>query len=421
MPITLRSVLFSFKKARSYLAEVLLSLLSGYGFWRGAQELFSANEYPQFEPLFFLVFLGVVPLTIVVLIIVLNASEKVRVLSSEGFQHRIDELQRRMNGQDDFFQMINKNTSSTLEIYDNNNEYWYVNASAARKLGVSETFIVGKKVIEVMGLDQGSKVLKNLDIVKQSGLPFEATEHFTESGGGIAYIQTSYRPLAPFGEFPGGIMAWGDNVTTSMIERERRESMLRQIISTLVAVVDRRDPYAAGHSSHVGQLSRALAVEMNLSDANIEAAEIAGSLMNFGKVMISRSILTKTESLTPEELQRIRDGILMSADILSLIDFSVPVVPSLRQVLEHFDGTGAPHGLKGEAILPTAQIVAVANAFVALVSPRAYRPDLDFSVAMQRLLKDSGTIFAPRVINALEKVLDRKSSEFTWLAKRQYH
>ncbi len=68
MPITLRSVLFSFKKARSYLAEVLLSLLSGYGFWRGAQELFSANEYPQFEPLFFLVFLGVVPLTIVVLI-----------------------------------------------------------------------------------------------------------------------------------------------------------------------------------------------------------------------------------------------------------------------------------------------------------------------------------------------------------------
>ena len=108
--------------------------------------------------------------------------------------------------------------------------------------------------------------------------------------------------------------------------------------------------YASGHSQRVGQLSRALAEELVLSELEIETAETAGSLMNFGKMLVSRQILTKTVALTTEELQRVRDGIMTSADILSMIDFVGPVVPTLRQVLERMDGTGAPKNLKGEQI-----------------------------------------------------------------------
>jgi len=305
---------------------------------------------------------------------------------------------------------------TTLTIYDGNNNYWFMNASAEKELGKSSRDIIGKKPTEVMGAWRSAAVIKNLNEVRKSGAPCQIMEEYKDRYGETIYVQTSYQALERFGEFPGGIMARGDNVTSIVTERGRREAMLRQVISTLVGVVDRRDPYAAGHSAHVGFISRALAVEMVLPEKDIEAAEIAGSLMNFGKVLISRSILTKVESLTLEELQRIRDGILISADILSPIEFSSPVVATLRQVLERFDGKGVPLYLSGEGILLTARIVAVANAFVALVSARAYRAGLDVSQALQRLQEDAGKAHDPKVIDALESWLDKNGASIDWLS-----
>ncbi|MGB9154553.1 MAG: HD domain-containing phosphohydrolase, partial [Alphaproteobacteria bacterium] len=307
-------------------------------------------------------------------------------------------------------------TPSGLMIFDNNNEYWFVNASAASEIGLADGAVVGKKPVEVMGGERGRKVEKNLDYVKLSGKPMEILHQENTDNGGVRYVHSSYYPISSFGDFPGGVMVRDENVTTIIVERERRETMLRQVITTLVAVVDRRDPYASGHSARLGHLARELAVEMNLPEREVDAAEIAGSLMNFGKVLVSRSILTKTEGLTPDELQRIRDSIMTSSDILSQIDFNMPVVPTLRQALERFDGTGVPDGIKGDEILMTARILAVANAFVALVSPRAYRPGIDFMIACQNLARDGGKAFDPRVIDALDRFLKKNAAKISWLA-----
>jgi len=387
------------------IVEVALLVVSISGFLLGMQD----------GHLLSLVLFGAVPLGVFVFIALREATGTGEVLSSVGYQSRIDALQKRLNVQDDFFHLINNNTPSTLTIYNDRDEYWFLNASAARELDVSENDIVGKKPVEVLGAEQGRKILKNLERVRETGALVEAFDQYSDRHGAVRYVQTRYHPLASFGEFPGGIMAWGENVTSIVIERERQENMLRQVISTLVAVVDRRDPYASGHSSRVGQLSRALAIELHLPPREIEAAEIAGSLMNFGKVLVSRAILTKTEALTPDELQRIRDSILVSADILSMIDFSAPVVPTLRQVLERYDGSGEPNKLTGDMILVTARIVAVANAFVAMVSPRAYRSGADFIAAADRLAGDAGKLFDPKVIAALQTFLKKDGAKLDWL------
>jgi HD-GYP domain-containing protein (c-di-GMP phosphodiesterase class II) len=221
--------------------------------------------------------------------------------------------------------------------------------------------------------------------------------------------------MADAADMHGCVLLREDDFTTLIVERERRERMLRQVIDTLVAVVDRRDPYAAGHSARVGQLSKAIAEEMGLDANLIEAAEIAGSLMNFGKVLVSRHILTKTTALTPDELQRVRDSILTSADILAIIGFEGPVVPTLRQVLERYDGTGVPSGLRGEEIMITARIVAVANAYVAFVSPRAHRPGLPFREALAVIARDSGKSFDERVLIALTNYVENRPSKLDWL------
>jgi PAS domain S-box-containing protein len=418
MLTSIRSTILSRKALLTYLVEILLLAISIYGFGKGAQDLFSANAVDR-QPVVFLVLFGVVPLTVFVLIAIREAIGVTRQLSSSGFQYRIDALQKRLNAQDDFYRSINSNLPTTLTIYDSQNKFWFANASAARALGYSENDLLGKKIVDILGAERGRAVINILEEVRQSGQPQEILDQFIDKKGYICHLQTSYQALPPFGEFPGGIMARGSNITSIVVERERREKMLRQVISTLVAVVDRRDPYAAGHSAHVGFLSRALAVELKLPEREIEAAEIAGSLMNFGKVLISRSILTKTSILTSEELQRILDGILTSADILSLIDFNVPVVPTLRQVLEHFDGSGVPNQLKGDGILITARIVAVANAFVAMVSPRAYRTGQDSAPVLKRLSEDAGKAFDPQVIAALETYLSKNATKIEWLTENK--
>ncbi len=401
------------------LVEVLLLVTGFLGLKRGVRDLFVQNAEFAADDLFYLFAVGVFPLALCTFIGTFKAIGLGKIKTSQGFLHRIGELQRRMNEQDDFFQMVNNSATSTLTVYNEKNEYWFVNKCAAQKLGKAESDIIGKRIVEVIGLDRGNRIIKFLDTVRQSGEALEVIDQESREGR-VAYIQTTYRPLRRFGKLPGdGVMANGEDVTTIMVARERRETMLQQIISTLVAVVDRRDPYAAGHSSQVGKLARALAIEMKLSERDIEAAEIAGLLMNFGKVLISRSILTKTGTLSPDELQRVRDCILTSADILSRIDFDVPVVPTLRQVLEHYDGGGTPKGLRGDEILITAQIVAVANAFVACVSPRAHRPGSNFFTAMKNIIQESGKSYDPRVTTALEKVLSRDAAKFEWLSGKK--
>jgi HD-GYP domain-containing protein (c-di-GMP phosphodiesterase class II) len=415
---SLRTLLLSKKWLLTYVVSLCLLFVSFFGFWYLAQ-LGNSADPTQFTRAFILGGAGILPLLIIMAMAVRMAAGVGQSLSSVGYQFRLDQLQKRLNAQDDFFRAINDYTPSALTIFNNASEYWFVNAAAAQILGGAGNSALGKKPSGVLGLDTGKKIEKSLDYVREHKKPLEILNQDTDKFGQPRYMQTSYQLLEAFGDFPGGIMAREENVTTILVERERRENMLRQVLSTLVAVVDRRDPYAAGHSARVGQLSRAMAIELQLTEREIDAAEIAGSLMNFGKVLVSRAILTKTEALTQEELQRIRDGILTSADILSLIDFSTPVVPTLRQVLERHDGTGVPFGLRGDSILMTARIVAVANAFVAMVSPRAYRPGAEFSLAAKRLAGDANKAFDPRVITTLETFLERNKHKLEWLAVKQ--
>ena len=105
---------------------------------------------------------------------------------------------------------------------------------------------------------------------------------------------------------------------------------------------------------------------------------------------------------------------LTSADLLDGIEFEGPVVETLRQLQEHWDGSGMPRGLKGEEILPMACVVAVANAFVGMVSARAYRPGLPLDAAARVLLEGAGAKFDRRPIAALINILDNRDGRTRW-------
>ena len=153
---------------------------------------------------------------------------------------------------------------------------------------------------------------------------------------------------------------------------------------------------------------------MNLGDREIGTAETAGSLLNFGKVLVAPELLTKTGELSEADRAKVRQSVQTSAALLQGIDFDGPVVETLRQAQAHWDGSGFPQDLAGEQILLTARIVGVANAFVGMVSRRAYREALDVDKAMELLLAQVGKAFDRRVVAALVSYLDNHGGRSHW-------
>jgi len=418
-PVALPAPVPGFTKRDIVIAYALCPILlatSCYGFWQWIKLPAQPRLMGQDE-IFFLICLVVLPLVLFLFLSVTSAQRLEHTRMSVSYQARLDQLQKRLNHQEDLLHSIMDCNPEAMTIFDRENHYWFVNHRAAQNLGTDAKDIIGKPPAKILNHERTRKLEARLTEVRSSNRPIEAIEQITDPSGRVRFIQVHYEMLAPVGELSGGIMVREEDLTTLIVERERRETMLRQVISALVAVVDRRDPYAAGHSGRVGQLARVIAEELTLDERQIEAAEIAGSLMNFGKVLVPRDILTKTSPLTPDELQRVRDSILTSADILSIIDFVAPVVPTLRQALERFDGSGSPHGFKGDDILITARIVAVANAFVALVSPRAHRPSLDFKEALENMMRDAGKAYDRKVVIALANYIENRPTKLDWLMR----
>ena len=98
-----------------------------------------------------------------------------------------------------------------------------------------------------------------------------------------------------------GVLTVEHDITDVVTEREKRARTLQNLVKTLVGVVDRRDPFAANHSTRVAGWRGAVAREMGLSEMEIDTAEIAGNLLNLGKIMIPPEVLAKTGDLTEEE------------------------------------------------------------------------------------------------------------------------
>ena len=101
------------------------------------------------------------------------------------------------------------------------------------------------------------------------------------------------------------------------------------------------------------------------------------------------------------------------------IEFEGPVVETLRQMLEFWDGSGMPRGLAGDDILRSSRVVAVTNAFVGLVSARSYREGMEFDAAVDILLEESGRQFDRKVVSALMNHLDNKGGREKWAHYRE--
>jgi PAS domain S-box-containing protein len=313
-------------------------------------------------------------------------------------------MRRRTNYFEEMLHLTLNSIPNPIFISDGEGRVWFAN-TAAGLTGEETTNLEGKTLAHIFPPEIAQLTRERIRRAETAKAPVITLDRRDENTSGSNYFETYHIPLPETAELHNTVLVMEKDITSIVLERERQEQIFQQLIDVMIALIDRRDPYAAGHSLRVGSVAASLAQHMGLDDTAVEACRVAGSLMNLGKVMVPREILVKVAPLTPDELKLIRKAILASSDILSLISFEAPVVPTLRQVLERYDGTGAPEGRKGENILLTARIVSLSNALVALVSPRAHRPGMSIDDAFKILEKDSGAAFDPRLVKSLHQHL----------------
>jgi len=311
----------------------------------------------------------------------------------------------RFEQQGRLLRLVTDSQPAEIFIADAAGKMRFANKVVAERTGVAADDLAGKPLASVFGPAEAKRYDDQNKVTLAEEKPRAVTQRL-ERDGRPRVLVTEHIPLA--GEAgPSGVLVVESDITQAVHERERRERTLGQVVRTLVAAVDRRDPYAAQHSARVAQLARKVAAEMSLDDKLAETAEIAGNLMNIGKLLVPAELLTRAGTLSDDERRQIRDSLYHGADLLSGIEFEGPVVDTLHQALERWDGKG-PKGLAGEAILQPARIVAVANAFVAMTSSRAHRAGRSVDEALAALQAEAGTAYDRRVVIALANYMENR-------------
>ena len=166
---------------------------------------------------------------------------------------------------------------------------------------------------------------------------------------------------------------------------------LLEVVSSLAAAIDAKDTYTKGHSASVSRYSEALARAINLPNSEVERIKLGAMLHDVGKIGIPEQILRKPTALSDDEWQVMKQHPAIGADKVLKPNKSLhDLIPMVKYHHEHIDGSGYPYGLKGDDIPQSAKIVAIADAFHALISDRPYRKGLSVEKACEILKMGAG-------------------------------
>jgi putative nucleotidyltransferase with HDIG domain len=189
----------------------------------------------------------------------------------------------------------------------------------------------------------------------------------------------------------------------------RRESELErfgvQVSRAFVRAIDAGHPYTARHSETVAGYAVAIAEQLRLPAADVERIRWAALLHDVGKLGLPTSVLDKPLELTSLEWELVKRHPVESARIIEGVDLFRDQLDGVRHHHERYDGHGYPDGLHGEEIPLDARIIAVADAFDAMTTNRAYRLPVERLEAFARIARGAGTQFDPVVVSAFGEVL----------------
>jgi putative nucleotidyltransferase with HDIG domain len=193
---------------------------------------------------------------------------------------------------------------------------------------------------------------------------------------------------------------------------ERLKSANLSFATALVATLDARDRYTAGHSAAVAIYARDIARRMGLGEDEQSLVHQCGLVHDVGKIGLPAGLLEKPGALSLEERRQMEKHSEIGEQILRKVDDYGEIADVVRHHHERVDGLGYPDGLRGDEIPPLARIIAVADAYNAMTSDRPYRDALPSRVARLRLAQAVESQFDTSVVAAFEAILASSNEDY---------
>lgn len=188
-------------------------------------------------------------------------------------------------------------------------------------------------------------------------------------------------------------------------------SPLISLTRVMVAAIDQRDRFMAGHSEKVANLALATGRKLNWTITDLEFLEIAALLHDIGKISIPETVLTKVKPLTDDEWKTIQMHPYYGAQIVKQYATFGRIVPWIYHHQEHWDGSGYPDQLSKQEIPQAASIIGISEAFTAMTAELPYHPAVDPIEALDLIKQDAGKQFDPDMVDAFSEMISEKAKE----------
>jgi PAS domain S-box-containing protein len=200
--------------------------------------------------------------------------------------------------------------------------------------------------------------------------------------------------------------------TTNLEVMQRHKQALVDAIRAIAVTMEKRDPYTAGHQQRVADLTVAIGHELGLSEDRLEGLRLGATIHDIGKIYVPAEILNRPGRLTSAEFEIIKSHSQVGFDILKDVAFPWPVAEMVLQHHERLDGSGYPCGLKEDAIILEARIMAVADVVEAITAHRPYRPALGIEVALAEIEASRGKFYDTQVVDVCLHLIRDKHFSF---------
>lgn len=177
-------------------------------------------------------------------------------------------------------------------------------------------------------------------------------------------------------------------------------NLYRSIILAITNAIDARDKFTSGHSQRVAEITVEFAKHLGLASTEVEQLEIAALLHDIGKLGVPESIINKTDTLTDEEFNQIKQHPLIGEKIVKDIDVLQDTINVIKYHHEQYSGKGYPTGMTKKDIPYQARIIAITDAYDAMTSDRPYRKALSNDMAIKEIVANKGIQFDPELADA---------------------
>jgi len=203
----------------------------------------------------------------------------------------------------------------------------------------------------------------------------------------------------------------GGGAEARVVSQAQSLQQMADLTKILVSAMEAREPAMPNHSITVAKYSVEIGRQMNWSEEDVRYLELAALLHDVGKIWIPESVLNKEGALTKQDTDELKKHPLYGAQILESSDSLKEIAPWVYYHQERWDGAGYPEGLAGEDIPIAARIVAVAEAYSAMLSGTAARGPMTADGALMELQTEAGLEFDPHIVEVFVKMVRGSTSQ----------